>query len=197
MNRNCGISLGSPGRARDSSRKGEVGFCFLQISVHDTIESRPCWGAERVIYLLLIHALPLLLTCSIAPPRTYHDAANELHALLHPPQRSPWQRIDMTIKCVVIGAGPVGALAGLYAARRGWDVEIYDLRPGRFRGIGIEAWALTDRSQICEMPQRRLSISPNQSTLLCLSEVSMPFASPTLRNCWKPFWQRPSPCTGA
>ncbi|KAF2173163.1 hypothetical protein M409DRAFT_62755 [Zasmidium cellare ATCC 36951] len=35
----------------------------------------------------------------------------------------------MTIKCVVIGAGPVGALAGLYAARRGWEVEIYDLRP--------------------------------------------------------------------
>lgn len=35
-----------------------------------------------------------------------------------------------SLKCVVIGAGPVGALAGLYAARRGWDVEVYDLRPG-------------------------------------------------------------------
>lgn len=35
----------------------------------------------------------------------------------------------MSLKCVVIGAGPVGALAGLYAARRGWDVEVYDLRP--------------------------------------------------------------------
>lgn len=34
-------------------------------------------------------------------------------------------------KCVVVGAGPVGALAALYAARRGWDVEIYDLRSGR------------------------------------------------------------------
>lgn len=45
----------------------------------------------------------------------------------------------MTIKCVVIGAGPVGALAGLYAARRGWDVEIYDLRPGMYRGNGIKA----------------------------------------------------------
>lgn len=33
------------------------------------------------------------------------------------------------LKCVVIGAGPVGALAGLYAARRGWQVEVYDLRP--------------------------------------------------------------------
>lgn len=72
--------------------------------------------------------------------RIYHDAANELHALLHPSQRSPWQRIDMAIKCVVIGAGPVGALAGLYAARRGWDVEIYDLRPGMFKGSGTMLW---------------------------------------------------------
>ncbi|KAK0251258.1 hypothetical protein B0A54_13260 [Friedmanniomyces endolithicus] len=31
-------------------------------------------------------------------------------------------------KCLVIGAGPVGALAALYAARRGWDVEVYELR---------------------------------------------------------------------
>ncbi|KAF2764614.1 FAD/NAD(P)-binding domain-containing protein [Teratosphaeria nubilosa] len=31
-------------------------------------------------------------------------------------------------KCLVVGAGPVGALAALYAARRGWDVEVYELR---------------------------------------------------------------------
>ncbi|KAK5132116.1 Kynurenine 3-monooxygenase [Meristemomyces frigidus] len=31
-------------------------------------------------------------------------------------------------KCVVVGAGPVGALAALYAARRGWHVEVYELR---------------------------------------------------------------------
>ncbi|TKA67629.1 hypothetical protein B0A55_08770 [Friedmanniomyces simplex] len=31
-------------------------------------------------------------------------------------------------KCVIIGAGPAGALAALYAARRGWDVEVYELR---------------------------------------------------------------------
>lgn len=34
------------------------------------------------------------------------------------------------LKCVIIGAGPVGALAALYAARRGWDVEVYELRGG-------------------------------------------------------------------
>ena len=33
-------------------------------------------------------------------------------------------------KIVVVGAGPVGALAALYAAQRGHDVEVYELRPG-------------------------------------------------------------------
>lgn len=36
-----------------------------------------------------------------------------------------------TIKCLVVGAGPVGALAALYAAKRGWDVEVYELRGGK------------------------------------------------------------------
>nr|POF27605.1 kynurenine 3-monooxygenase [Quercus suber] len=31
-------------------------------------------------------------------------------------------------KCLIVGAGPVGALAALYAARRGWEVEVYELR---------------------------------------------------------------------
>lgn len=34
------------------------------------------------------------------------------------------------MKIVVIGAGPVGCLAGIYAAQRGHDVEVYELRPG-------------------------------------------------------------------
>ena len=33
-------------------------------------------------------------------------------------------------KIIVIGAGPVGSLAALYAANRGDDVEIYELRSG-------------------------------------------------------------------
>ena len=33
-------------------------------------------------------------------------------------------------KVVVVGAGPVGALAALYAATRGDEVEIYELRGG-------------------------------------------------------------------
>lgn len=34
------------------------------------------------------------------------------------------------MKTVVIGAGPVGALAAIYAAKRGDEVEVYELRPG-------------------------------------------------------------------
>lgn len=33
-------------------------------------------------------------------------------------------------KVIVIGAGPVGALAALYAAHRGDSVEVYELRDG-------------------------------------------------------------------
>ena len=33
-------------------------------------------------------------------------------------------------KIVVVGAGPVGSLAALYAARRGDDVHVYELRDG-------------------------------------------------------------------
>jgi glycine/D-amino acid oxidase-like deaminating enzyme len=34
-------------------------------------------------------------------------------------------------KTVVVGAGPVGALAAIYAARRGDNVEVYELRDGQ------------------------------------------------------------------
>ena len=33
-------------------------------------------------------------------------------------------------KVVIVGAGPVGALAALYAANRGDDVHVYELRDG-------------------------------------------------------------------
>ena len=34
-------------------------------------------------------------------------------------------------KLIVVGAGPVGALAAMYAATRGDEVEIYELRAGK------------------------------------------------------------------
>ncbi len=33
-------------------------------------------------------------------------------------------------KVVIVGGGPVGSLAALYAAQRGYEVEIYELRNG-------------------------------------------------------------------
>jgi kynurenine 3-monooxygenase len=33
-------------------------------------------------------------------------------------------------KVVIVGAGPVGSLAALYAAARGDEVEVYELRGG-------------------------------------------------------------------
>lgn len=33
-------------------------------------------------------------------------------------------------KAVVVGAGPVGCLAALALAKRGWSVELYEGRPG-------------------------------------------------------------------
>ena len=36
------------------------------------------------------------------------------------------------MKIVIIGAGPVGALAAIYAAERGHEVEIYEFRDGMF-----------------------------------------------------------------
>lgn len=35
-------------------------------------------------------------------------------------------------KIVIVGAGPVGSLAALYAAKRGYQVEVYELRPGEW-----------------------------------------------------------------
>jgi 2-polyprenyl-6-methoxyphenol hydroxylase-like FAD-dependent oxidoreductase len=42
----------------------------------------------------------------------------------------------MPQKVLVIGAGPVGSLAALYAAVRGHEVEIHELRPGKWRWQG-------------------------------------------------------------
>jgi kynurenine 3-monooxygenase len=42
-------------------------------------------------------------------------------------------------KTLIVGAGPVGALAALYAAKRGDDVEVYELRGGM---IGVRSFMM-------------------------------------------------------
>ena len=46
-------------------------------------------------------------------------------------------------KTVVVGAGPVGALAALYAAQRGHNVEVYELRAGMYMFLGRQYQTLT------------------------------------------------------
>ena len=45
-------------------------------------------------------------------------------------------------KVIVVGAGPVGSLAALYAASHGNDVEIYELREGMVRP-GLQSFIFT------------------------------------------------------
>ena len=45
-------------------------------------------------------------------------------------------------KIIVVGAGPVGALAALYAAKRGDNVHVYELRDGEQLSahISLRSW---------------------------------------------------------
>jgi hypothetical protein len=43
------------------------------------------------------------------------------------------------MKTIVIGAGPVGALAAIYTAQRGHDVEVYELRNGELYLLVLSA----------------------------------------------------------
>jgi hypothetical protein len=46
-------------------------------------------------------------------------------------EQSKYEMVEKTgKKTVVVGAGPVGSLAALYAATRGDEVEVYELRGG-------------------------------------------------------------------
>ena len=49
---------------------------------------------------------------------------------------------DDKIRCAVVGAGPVGALAALYAARRGYEVDVYELRGGMFGSRIVASWSI-------------------------------------------------------
>lgn len=60
-----------------------------------------------------------------------HTADSRLHrtAIMTTPQ-----------KMVIVGAGPVGALAALYGAQRGFIVEVYELRPGMLSYLSLSTF---------------------------------------------------------
>lgn len=45
--------------------------------------------------------------------------------------------MSISRKAVIVGAGPVGCLAALSLAKNGWDVTVYDARPGIPRRFGL------------------------------------------------------------
>lgn len=91
---------------------------------------------------------------------------------------------EKRVKCLIVGAGPVGALAALYAAKRGWDVEVYELRGGV---LFIPFYShFSDRMQTSEMHRLRHSTSPGPSIWPFQNEASMPSVTPAQTVCWMP-----------
>lgn len=95
-------------------------------------------------------------------------------------------------KIVVVGAGPVGALAAIYAADRGFEVEVYELRNGNdiiyylspmnicaflllqcyvsLRSVGVLSWLLcpfwkTSQSHFESSQRRTTCIITSQATI--------------------------------
>ena len=52
-------------------------------------------------------------------------------------------------KVLVVGAGPVGALAALYAAERGDDVHVFELRAGKICALGVVSQRHSPSACLC------------------------------------------------
>jgi kynurenine 3-monooxygenase len=75
-------------------------------------------------------------------------------------------------KAVVVGGGPVGCLSAMALARMGWDVEIYEARPGlRHHTLILHIFWVTNASD--DHPDLRLpsskSLSQQRSINLAIS----------------------------
>ncbi len=96
--------------------------------------------------------------------------------------------MDQKQKIVVIGAGPVGSLAALYAANRGHAVEIYELRSGRLPLVfsvavispynWLVALALFPSNEFCILPPGFASLPLALSNQQVLTAFRLPLLIP-------------------
>jgi 2-polyprenyl-6-methoxyphenol hydroxylase-like FAD-dependent oxidoreductase len=87
-------------------------------------------------------------------------------------------------KVVIVGAGPVGSLAALYAAQRGHDVEIYELRNGQSSLHSVFPSMESNKyGQTYGTLQPLHSTSPSPSTWPSLSEASTLCAMLVIPSC--------------
>ena len=66
-------------------------------------------------------------TAGESPPHTGHQDTKPITSMEKEKKKKKREKV------IVVGAGPVGSLAALYAANRGNDVEVYELRGGKLR----------------------------------------------------------------
>jgi alkyl hydroperoxide reductase subunit AhpF len=74
-------------------------------------------------------------------------------------------------RTIVVGAGPVGALAALYAARRGDEVEVYELRGGKnFDHISLFHFISTTQhsNSVAQTSYSTLNLSLNKKLITAI-----------------------------
>lgn len=85
--------------------------------------SSACHTHIKILPLLIVSILPY--NFDLAKPFQLSQISHLVHMVDIKGRPKSWR------KTVVIGAGPVGSLAALYAANRGDEVEVYELRSGK------------------------------------------------------------------
>lgn len=126
------------------------------------------WTQVARHFSLVIHDNPHKCSYRISPapfPCCAHHRLTARQSLARPlkratspqpPFRDTAANMMQQLKFVIVGAGPVGSLAALYAARRGYTVEVYELRSGTTEMIRIGQWywpcPTANQAQIFETP---------------------------------------------